>query len=713
MVFIQIMVNRLMANYSSSCYFKIKIVLPSSPTKEFAENKHSYKYEKGISEINIYEKLEIKQNVPLTPETKFQFFLEVYTKKGYKTAGVGVFHLSKGVSENVPILIEIKKCPLGKGTLEVQFLNFSINPVTKINNNNITIIPLGRKMSRGHSRSPSKTSDNSIFPQKSDYSDISFVTNINNVMPVKQNSNYNYDTNSTYNNNYTSPNTNTFNSNMTNNDDLLNEKNRQINELKTKIDYYNEENKELKNLVEDFKKEKRAITDEKNKQISQQKEKFQTVFNEKEDLIFQNESLRQNISILNKNKIELEQKAQNLKYQADKQIKDLISQIQNYKNEKVQLENQIKIKDERLIILDKKLKEMSLNFQKKFSELKINFNNEKNMDISNYNEKIKVKDEEIMKLNIKIRTLEENIQYMNNEMEINNKQKIENEESVKAKRKLLEQISFKDKQIYGLKEELSELKNKMQTELNTRKTQSMLNGLTEKELKSKINELQTTIKEKDEEIMELQLKYNNFKYDSKRLKSKLAFAEIEEQDNEIDNGNNNSFLNQIKEIQKTYREREDKLIKEKNEEIRKLRLRNKSLERESCLDNNKNLDMKKYLNEIKRLKNINTNLEEDLKYYKELNNKYIENERRKTIYESENAKLQNLLQKRNEELDEIKLKQKKLEDENRMLERQLINSKGKLGEVLNELAEVESKCVYLEEEQRQMKKNGINGGKYD
>ena len=41
-----------------------------------------------------------------------------------------------------------------------------------------------------------------------------------------------------------------------------------------------------------------------------------------------------------------------------------------------------------------------------------------------------------------------------------------------------------------------------------------------------------------------------------------------------------------------------------------------------------------------------------------------------------------------------------------MLERQLINSKGKLGEVLNELAEIESKYVYLEGEQR---KNGLNG----
>ena len=281
---------------------------------------------------------------------------------------------------------------------------------------------------------------------------------------------------------------------------------------------------------------------------------------------------------------------------------------------------------------------------------------------------------------------------------------------MKNKRKLLEQISSKDKLIFELKEEISELKSKMLTEQNTRKTQSMLNGLTEKELKTKINELQNTINEKEEEIIELQMKYNNFKYDSKRLKSKLAYVDIDDEENNIDNGNNANFLNQLKEMQKVYKEREEKLIKEKNEEIKKLRLRNQDLERESFLDNNKNSDTKKYLNEIKRLKNLNSNLEEDLKYYKELNNKHIENDKRKTVYESENVKLQNLIQKKNEEIDEIKLKQKKLEEENRMLERQLINSKGKLGDVLNELAEVESKCVHLEEEKRLMIKNGGNGG---
>ena len=416
MVAIQIMINRLLATYSASCYFKIKVVLASSPTKESAENKHSFKYEKGLYEINIYEKLEIIQKSPLTLESKFRFFLEVYTKKGYKTAGVGVFHLSKGVMQNVPINIEIKKCPLGKGTLEIQFLNFSINPVTKINNSNLNVIPLGRKISRGHSRSPSKTSDNSILPGKSEVSDISFITNINNIMPVKQNQNTSYDINSinsTNNNICTSPNITTVNTINNDNEDLLKEKNRQINEIKTKIDYYNEENKELKNLVEDFKKEKRAIIDEKNMQLTQQKELYQEVLKEKDEFQIQNESLKQNINILKNNKIELEQKLKNLKYQSEKQINELVKQIQNYKNIKIQFENEIKIKDEQLINLDKKLKELALNYQKKFSDLKNNFSIDKKKNLVNYNEKLKLKEEEIMKLNVKIRSLEENIQSMN------------------------------------------------------------------------------------------------------------------------------------------------------------------------------------------------------------------------------------------------------------------------------------------------------------
>ena len=44
-------------------------------------------------------------------------------------------------------------------------------------------------------------------------------------------------------------------------------------------------------------------------------------------------------------------------------------------------------------------------------------------------------------------------------------------------------VSWQFGSMLELKKELSDLKNKMITELNTRKTQSMLNGFTEKELK--------------------------------------------------------------------------------------------------------------------------------------------------------------------------------------------------------------------------------------
>ena len=125
---VEIYINKLTANYSSNCNFKIKIVISTSPYKESAENKHSFKYEKGSSVVNICDKLVLKSFSSLTSETKLHFFLEVYTLKGYKTAGIGVFHLSRGVMANEPIEIEIQKCPLGKSSLEIQFLNFKLKP---------------------------------------------------------------------------------------------------------------------------------------------------------------------------------------------------------------------------------------------------------------------------------------------------------------------------------------------------------------------------------------------------------------------------------------------------------------------------------------------------------------------------------------------------------------------------------------------------------
>ena len=71
---VEININTLTANYSATCNFKIKIVISTSPYKESAENKHSFKYAKGSSQVNIYEKLVLKPFAPLTSESKLQFF---------------------------------------------------------------------------------------------------------------------------------------------------------------------------------------------------------------------------------------------------------------------------------------------------------------------------------------------------------------------------------------------------------------------------------------------------------------------------------------------------------------------------------------------------------------------------------------------------------------------------------------------------------------
>ena len=666
---VQIQINKLMANYSSSCHFKIKIVVSTSANKEEAENKHSVKYEKGSSEVNIYEKLELLLKEQLTLESKLQFFLEVYTKTGYKTAGVGILPLSNGINSNTPIQIEIQKCPLGKGTLEVQFLNFNLNSKMALpQNNGIS------------SNTPVLTKN-----EPKNYSNNNNNSNYNNQMNI--------------NNSYA-------------NGDLLKEKDQQINELKTKIEYYEQENDELKGLIKDIKKEKKELTEEKNRLLIEHKEQMQKLKNENEDLQMQYMSLQQNMDLLTNNKNDTEQKAMNIKNQKDKQINDLMQQVKNLNNIKFQLENENKSKEEQIINLEKKNKEMSINYQKKLNEIDSNFSSEKNNALLNHNEQLKSKEEEIVKLNIKIRSMEENIQSLNDIIEATKKgNKNNNNDGVTENMtKLIEQISEKDKKIFNLQKEVNELNNKINNDLDNKSTQNMLNTMNEKELKNNINELQNIINEKDNELNELRSKYDTLKYESTKYQAKINYNGGDE---EFDEGNNVMFINQLKEIQKTYKDREEKLLKEKNEEIRKLKMKNKDLVRESVLDNNSNIDINKYINEINRLKNLNNSLEEDLGYYKELNSKFVDNEKKSTLYETENVQLKNLLQEKKEEIENMTKKHKELIEQNDSLEKQLVVSKGKLGEVLNELAEAESKCVILEEEHKKMKKNMgniVNGG---
>ena len=723
---VQIMIIKLSANYSSNCHCKIRIVLSSSPNKESTENKHSFKYEKGNSEVNIYEQLDLYLNSPLTIDSKFHFLLLVYTKKGYKTAGIGKFNLSEGIMINVPQKIEIKKCPLGKGYLEFQFLNNDSNKKPSPEKT-IKTIPLPQKFSKDNTSVYSDNSflsdlTNNLTQNLCDISNTSYGTNITNITPIttnynknnynkstdnmfkkikKFNSNNNITNNLSSNNIYNIQNTNpNMESNSNIDKEILKEKDKQINELKIKLNYYEDENNELKNLINNFKKEKKEINDEKNMLLRQQNEKLQKAVNEKEDLQMKYMSLKQNLNVLQNSKNDSDQKILNIKAQTDKQIKDLIQQVKNLNNIKLQLENENREKEEKIYGLDKKIKEININYQKKLSELNNNYSSEKNSNYLKYNENLKSKEEEVAKLKIKIRSLEENVQSLNELMELNNRQREEKNEMTENMTKLLEQISSKDKTIYELKKEVAELNNKISIEEDNKKTKYLLNDITEKDLKKKINDLQNIINEKNNEINDWKIKYDNLRNDSKRFQPKIHYIE-ESDDDEPNNKNNEILLNQIKEIQKTYKEREEKIIKEKDEEIKKLRNKNKDLIRESYLDNFNNniIDIKKYVSEINRLKSINNNLEEDLHYYKDLNNKYVEKEKRATIYENENVKLQNLVKQKNDEIDSMKKKNKKLQEDYDVLEKQLISSKGKLGEVLNELVEVESKYASVDKDE--------------
>ena len=679
---VQIVINKLIANYSSSCNFKIKIVV-NSANKEQAQNKHSFKYEKGSSEVQINEKLTLNLAQPLNLETKLQFSLEVYTKTGYKTAGIGLLSFADGIESNKPYKIQIKKCPLGDGSVEIQFINFNLSA-----NSNMSM------------------PENSLIANNQPY-----INNNNNNYSNNNNTNNAYSNNSPYNNNISQSNYSSNNNNM--NRDLIREKDQQIDELKTKIEYYEQENNELKGLIKDFKKEKKQLTDEKNALLTQHKEEMQKLKIENEDLQMQNMSLQQNMNLLQNNKNNSDQQAMNIKSQTDKQIRDLMQQVKNLTNLKLQLENDNKSKEEKIINLETKNKEISINYQKKLNEMGTNFSSEKNNALFSHNEQLKLKEDEIVKLNIKIRSLEENIQSLNEIIEATKKENNNNNGNgvTENMTKLLEQISEKDKKIFKLQTDLNELNDKINNDLDNKNTQNMINTMTEKELKKNINELQDIINEKDNELNELRSKYDTLKFESTKYQAKIDYNGGEE---EFDQGNNEMFINQLKEIQKTYKDREEKLLKEKNEEIRKLKMKNKDLVRESVVDSN--IDINKYINEINRLKNINNNLEEDLGYYKELNSKFVDNEKKSTVYETENIKLKNLLQQNKDEIESMTKKHKELEELNDSLEKQLVTSKEKLGNVLNDLAEAESKCVILEEEQKKMKKNmgGVaNGGKYN
>ena len=134
---IKFTLTKLIAQFSSSFHFKIKILIKnSSNNNNNCETQHSFKYEKGKEELILNNVLELPFDTDnIKNDTSFQFFLEIYTKTGYKPAGLGTIQLNK-INNHQNNIINILKCPLGQGNFYVN-IDLPDNNNNNINNNNI------------------------------------------------------------------------------------------------------------------------------------------------------------------------------------------------------------------------------------------------------------------------------------------------------------------------------------------------------------------------------------------------------------------------------------------------------------------------------------------------------------------------------------------------------------------------------------------------
>jgi hypothetical protein len=270
---------------------------------------------------------------------------------------------------------------------------------------------------------------------------------------------------------------------------------------------------------------------------------------------------------------------------------------------------------------------------------------------------------------------------------------------------LNEQIKTKDASILSLKTEIQELKDKLDSQMqlnpidNTNTNVSSAKS-SEKKLKENLINLRSLVNNQKDEIQKLNEVNISLRKENEKMKSQIKNTETNKAQNEL-------FLNQFQEMQQIYRDKENKFIQEKNDEIFKLQKENENLKNQLKRNANGNGDNAKFLSEISKLNEQKDSLEEDLKYYKELNMKFVDTQKKSTSLENENVKLKMLLDEKRLENEKIEREKISLIQEKDKLEKELLSSKEKMGELLNELSEAEKKSIDLNcELVKQLKKYG-------
>ena len=80
-----------------------------------------------------------------------------------------------------------------------------------------------------------------------------------------------------------------------------------------------------------------------------------------------------------------------------------------------------------------------------------------------------------------------------------------------------------------------------------------------------------------------------------------------------------------------------------------------------------------------------------MNYFKELNNNYVSNEKNNMKLENENADLRNKISELKLNIEKLKKENSEINYDKKIIEDEVIKSKEKLGQVLNELSETENK----------------------
>ena len=240
---IKIQILKFNCNYSTTCHIKFGIQIKENNKEEYIESKHSFKIEKNqqINLINDNLYLNINHNDIINNESELEILLLVYTKAGYQTAGIGNI-LIKDIKNDENIQIEIKKCVLGNGNLELKFelpnLIFTNDEINLGNNENS--INLNKELDNDDIQKLKNENYNLILENKKLKEQYNLLNN--QFKKVENNQN------------------NIQNEN-------INDKNKIIEQLKEKIKYFEEEENELKGIIDDLKKENKEMIEEKNQII--------------------------------------------------------------------------------------------------------------------------------------------------------------------------------------------------------------------------------------------------------------------------------------------------------------------------------------------------------------------------------------------------------------------------------------------------------------